>query len=235
MLPRELCELCSLTPDEDKLTFSVIWELTPDAEIVNSYFARTVIKSCGQLTYEQVQRTLKGCDLVDAEIYNAYDFVTVKDSILNLSKIAAQLRDRRFSNGALRIDQVKIKFSLDQDGFPENYEACYKSEYESHQLIEEFMLLANITVAEKINSCYPDIAFLRCHEPPVQHYLERIQKLVAKYGIELDITSSKAIHTSLVQYSEDDDNITTRIVLNTLLAKTMKVIQIATIRKFSYF
>ncbi|KAL0270944.1 UNVERIFIED_CONTAM: hypothetical protein PYX00_008210 [Menopon gallinae] len=222
MLPRELCELCSLTPGEDKFAFSVIWEITPDATIVDHYFTRTVINSCGKFAYDQVQDVLdEKQELNFPEIHGGHSVETIAETVRILNRIAVKLREKRFSDGALRIDQTKIVFSLDENGMPEKYMVYVNKE--SHRLIEEFMLLANFTVAERLNSCYPDIAFLRRHAPPVQHYLERIQKMMAKYGVELDISSSKALHSSLVRCcGTDPESVAKMMVLYTLLAKPMK-------------
>lgn len=105
--------------------------------------------------------------------------------------------------GALKIDQVKLNFSLHpQTGEPKEF---WKYENkDSHRLIEEFMLLANISVAEKIKETFPDIAFLRCHNPPKQTMLVDLKDTLARYGIHIDISSSSGISSSLKKYVTDD-------------------------------
>lgn len=207
MLPTELCLFCSLLPGEDKLAFSVFWEITPEVEVVNTRFTRTVINSCAQLAYEHAQKVIDNPDKeFKAEefpiIHNGFTVKDIRSTICILQRIATQLRERRIENGALKIDQVKLLFQLDKTGQPQEF---WKYENkESHRLIEEFMLLANISVAVKINETFSNIAFLRCHDPPKQTMLVDLKNSLASYGIHLDISSSGGISTSLKKYLTDD-------------------------------
>lgn len=140
-----------------------------------------------------------------------------------LQKIAVNLREARVRNGSLRIDQVKLLFSLSpRNGEPTDF-IVYENK-ESHRLvnkllyivvfcaylvifyrlIEEFMLLANISVAKKISETYPDIAFLRCHEPPKYTMLLDAKSSLETCGIHVDISSSGGIHSSLRKYITND-------------------------------
>lgn len=165
MLPVELCLQCSLLPGQDKMAFSVIWELTSSGDIVNYRLTRSVINSCAQLAYEHAQmiidepaRKFQKEELPD--IYNGFNPDDLKECVLNLQEIAVNLREKRRKNGALKIDQVKISFSLDPTtGEPQEFFICENKP--AHRLIEEFMLLANMTVARWINEAFPDLAFLR--------------------------------------------------------------------------
>ncbi|KAJ8948639.1 hypothetical protein NQ318_022706 [Aromia moschata] len=226
MLPVELCLHCSLLPGQDKLSFSVFWEMTEEAEIINKRFTRTVINSCSQLAYEHAQIIIENPDkhVSDHEfppIHNGYSTKEIKRAVEILQKIAVKLRDRRIQNGALKIDQVKLSYSLDpRTGEPVDF---WKYENkESHRLIEEFMLLANISVAERISEFYPDVAFLRCHEPPKKTMLVELQNSLATCGIHIDISSSGGIHASLMKYITDDFPGQCRAaVLNHITAKAM--------------
>lgn len=223
MLPRELCQMCSLTPGEDKLSFSVLWEITPEFKIVNRRFVRSAINSCAQLSYEQVQRVLDRCDNLDfPSIHGGHRIGDLTEKIIILNEMAQHFRKQRFSNGALRIEQTKICFSLDEEGMPREY-FVYKNK-ESHRLIEEFMLLANITVAEKISKQFPKIAFLRSHSMPLIYMLEKLQKNLEKYGIILDVSSSGSLQSSITKYAGDDlGSLARMLVLNNSLAKPMAV------------
>ncbi|XP_044736789.1 DIS3-like exonuclease 2 [Chrysoperla carnea] len=225
MLPRELCMLCSLLPNEDKLAFSVFWEITPEGKILNFRFARTIVNSCCQLAYEHVQKMLDTPNEVKIEelptIYGNHSYEQIIKIVNKLHKIALSLRSNRFENGALRINQPKLMFQLDQQsGLPGSF-SIYVNQ-ESHRLIEEFMLLANITVATKINNEYPDLAFLRCHPPPHGHLMENLKKNFEKIGIHLDTSTAGQLHQSMEKYDGDDLISQARMtVINAFCAKPM--------------
>ncbi|XP_038223584.1 DIS3-like exonuclease 2 [Zerene cesonia] len=224
MLPDELCTLCSLFPGVDKLAFSIFWEITDDAQVVSTRFSKTVIHSCCQLAYENAQAVLE--NKVDAEsnfpeICNNFKYEDVNKTIKILGKISSILRRRRFEGGALRIDQPKVSFHLSpKNGMPESF-WIYESK-ESHQLIEEFMLLANMSVAQKIYEDYPQLAFLRCHPEPSGYMLRQLEKSLKPMGIDLEISSAGDLHKSLLPYvgpSNTDKG--KAMVLSMLCAKPM--------------
>lgn len=208
MLPEELCLHCSLLPGQDKLAFSVFWEMTINGEILNTKFCRSIIKSCGKFSYEQVQNIIDDPDKhFTAEeypnLYNNFTITDVVDTVKILQAIAVNLRQKRIDNGALKIGQTKLSFTLE----PETGEPMSFKRYENmaaHRLIEEFMLLANISVAEKITNAFGNISFLRCHEPPKQTMMVQLKNCLASYGIHLDISSSSAIRSSLKKYETSD-------------------------------
>ncbi|XP_072378144.1 DIS3-like exonuclease 2 [Diabrotica undecimpunctata] len=208
MLPIELCLACSLLPGDDKLSFSVFWEMTQNGDIVNTRFTRSILNSCVKLAYEHAQSVIENPDKEFGvedfpQIYNGFEPKDLVNTINILQGIAVKLREKRIKNGALRIDNVKLMFSLHPvSGEPVSY-SIYENK-ESHRLIEEFMLLANISVAQKIYDDFPEIAFLRCHEPPKVTMLTALQDKLALYGMHLDISSSGAIATSLKKYITDD-------------------------------
>ena len=139
MLPERLCNfVCSLRPDEEKLCYSVIFVLDDDANIKDWHLAHTVIKSNRRYAYEEVQEILEGKDGDYAE------------ELRILDKMAKKLREGRFKNGAVKFDREELHFDIDDDGKPTR---CYfKKSTDATQLIEEFMLLANRTVAEFIGN-----------------------------------------------------------------------------------
>ncbi|VEN46067.1 unnamed protein product [Callosobruchus maculatus] len=227
MLPVELCLNCSLLPGEDKLSFSVIWEMTDDAEIVVSKrFTRSIMNSCVKLAYEHAQNVIENPDKEFTTedfptIHNGFTPEDIAGTIKILQKIAVRLREKRIENGALRIDQVKLLFNLDPNSGEPTEFSIYENK-EAHRLIEEFMLLANITVAERIKESFPDVAFLRCHEPPKHTMLAALKNSLACCGIDVDISSSKAICSSVQRYTTGDySGLCRSAVLNHLTAKAM--------------
>jgi protein SSD1 len=134
MLPAALVEVCSLTPDEDKLAFSVIFTLTPEARVVGTWVGKTVIRSCGQLSYDQVQNVIAGNEL-EAKILNKQSVADVKTDLLDLAALARQLTAARFEGNALKLDKIKLTFELDNSGQP--IDCTVQQQNEAQRLIEE--------------------------------------------------------------------------------------------------
>lgn len=206
MLPRRLCEeLCSLNPGEDRLTFSVVWEMTDKGEITSDWKGRGIIRSRIKMAYEHAQ------DMIDKpnrqwnlnELPTIFDGTTVEEisaQVKQLHKFAMRLRRNRFENGALRLDQVKVRFDLDQEtGLPNGYHV--HKLLDANRLIEEFMLLANMAVAHHIYNSFPEKALLRFHPRPHTNLLENLVELCKSFGIIFNASSSKAIQKSLAQFS----------------------------------
>ena len=143
MLPEKLCnKLCSLRPNEEKLTFSAVFEITPLGRIVSQWFGKTVINSDYRFAYEEAQAIIEGASEGVRE--NLPD--DISDAILTLNALAGKLRKKRFASGAISFDRPEMKVEVDEKGRPVNvYQKVTK---EANWLIEEFMLLANRTVAE---------------------------------------------------------------------------------------
>lgn len=138
--------------------------MTPDADIIHTYFTRSIIKSCTKLAYEHAQMMIENpnSEFPIDELPDFHNFTQkdVSNVVNQLNGIATILRERRFKNGALRIDQQKLVFKLNPStGEPEDW-SVYELK-DAHRMIEEFMLLANMSVAAKIKEHFPDIAFLR--------------------------------------------------------------------------
>ncbi|KAG1656987.1 DIS3-like exonuclease 2 [Nymphon striatum] len=210
MLPRILCEqLCSLNPGEDKLTLSVEWTVSEEGDILDQWFGRGIINSCVKLSYEHAQDMIE-CDdfhkFGDAElppVTGNFDVGNVLKSVKILNKMAKKLRDKRFESGALKIDQIKPCFNLNRDtGMP--YGCSTYELKDSNRLIEEFMLLANMTVAHFLYKKYPDSAFLRCHAPPQKLLMEKTTEMCGSFGICINDESSKTLQISLSSYNGED-------------------------------
>ena len=205
MLPRRLCEeLCSLNPGEDRLTFSVVWKMSDKGEILDEWKGRGIIRSRVKMAYEHAQ------DMIEKpnRQWNPNELPPISDGasveaisaqVNQLHKFAVRLRRNRFENGALRLDQVKIRFDLDQEtGLPNGYHV--HKQRDANKLIEEFMLLANMAVAHHIYTAYPETAMLRRHPKPHQKQLDDLLELCKSFGINFNCTSSKTIHESLAQF-----------------------------------
>ena len=182
MLPERLSNgLCSLRPNEEKLCFSVIFNMNDKAEVKKSRIARTVIKSDSRLTYEEAQTVIetgKGA------------FAT---EILKLNDLAKQLRDRRFANGAINFERYEVKFNLDEKGKPLG--VFFKESKEANHLIEELMLLANKTVAEVIGKVPKDKkakAFVyRVHDVPDTEKLDTFNAFILRFGHKMKTSGTK--------------------------------------------
>ena len=167
MLPEELCnDKCSLRPDEDKLCMSVIFTMDADAHVLKYKICRTVIRSNARLNYDQAQQILKGVDIP------VFRDTEIPESLKILDSLASKLRAERIANGALTIEQDEMRFRLDEHGHP--VEIYFESPNEAHHLIEEFMLLANRTVAKAVGSGRPFV--YRVHDLPDSEKLEDIKK-----------------------------------------------------------
>ncbi|KAK7018029.1 DIS3-like exonuclease 2 [Halocaridina rubra] len=228
MLPRVLCEnLCSLNPGEDRLAFSVIWELDPFGKVIGEFFGRTVIRSCVKLSYDHAQSMIenpkKDWSLHEfPSIIGNFTLRNISSVVYNLHSIAKHLRKKRFDDGALRLDQVKIAFNLDNEsGMPNGfYEYIIK---DSNRLIEEFMLLANMAVAHKIYEGYPNLAILRRHPSPLERPMEQLKNLLNGMEVHLDITCAGALQKSLQYYIGDDKHSVCRLqVITALCSKPMQ-------------
>ncbi|PNF40042.1 hypothetical protein B7P43_G11627 [Cryptotermes secundus] len=226
MLPTELCSICSLLPGDDKLAFSVFWEITPQAEILKHYITRSVIRSCAQLSYQHAQVMLENPDKQWnkdelPQIYGKYAPKDLSCVVNTLNRLAVIMRAKRFGDGALKIDQPKLCFSLvNGSGLP--LECSLYVNTESHRLIEEFMLLANMTVAKQLSADFPDLAFLRSHPAPSPYIMKELKKSLEERGIFIDISSAGGLQASIHQYDGDDPISQARmLVLNNLCARSM--------------
>ncbi|MCI5483292.1 MAG: ribonuclease R, partial [Bacteroidales bacterium] len=184
MLPEKLCnKLCSLRQDEDKLTFSVVFEMTPKAEVKNRWIGRTVICSDRRYAYEPAQEIIEKGEVTDP----------LSDAILTLHKLASKLKTERSKKGAIDFDRPEMKVECDPEGKP--LRVYQKISREANWLIEEFMLLANRTVAEfvatdgKMNAVQSKNAktfVYRVHDEPNEIKLEGLRRFAGGFGYRMD-------------------------------------------------
>lgn len=190
MLPEKLSNaVCSLREKEDKLCYAAVFELDENAKVVSEWFGRTVIHSDRRFNYEEVQQVIDG---------SKHEF---QENILLLDKLAKKLRENRFKKGAIAFSSQEVKFKLDEDGKPIG--AFIKEQSDSNRLIEDFMLLANRKVAEKVGVKHgkqePKTFVYRIHDQPNPEKLQTFSEFVRKLGYNLQIGSRKSISTSLNQ------------------------------------
>ncbi|KAK0402994.1 hypothetical protein QR680_016658 [Steinernema hermaphroditum] len=227
MLPRLLCEeLCSLQPGVERLAFSVIWKMDKNFKIIDkkTVFCRSIIKSCIKLSYEHAQDIIDGkTDLELPDIHGSHTVENIKNSVLLLYEISKVLKRNRIKNGALRLDGPKMCFDIDDEGLPRSVLVYERKE--ANFLVEEFMLLANIEVATKINKKFPKLAFLRRHEAPKELVLEATLKQLENLGISIDGRSSGTISESLRKYEENRK--TKNTIAQLLVHLLMKPMQLA--------
>ena len=187
MLPEKLCNnLCSLRQDEDKLTYSVILEMTDAGVVKRSHIARTVIRSNRRFTYEEVQAIIEREQQGGKEPLPGDEF---KTEIMTLDSLAKILRDKRMADGALSFDRVEVRFDIDEKGHP--ISVFFKESKDANKLVEEFMLLANRTVAESIGNVKggnPKTFVYRVHDEPDPERMETLKNFVAKFGYKLKAT-----------------------------------------------
>ena len=213
MLPEHLCNfLCSLRPNEEKLAYSVIFTMNDKAEVKKFDITRTVIKSDRRFSYEEVQEIIeKG----EGEYF---------DEISTLNMLAQKMREKRFTAGAIDFQQAQVHFRLDDDGKP--LSVYFSESNESHQLIEEFMLLANRTVAEKIGKKTPNSTpktfVYRIHDEPNPEKLAMLSKFVTKLGYKMRsgsgrTTSANALNNLLKDiHGSKEQNVIEQISLRTM-------------------
>ncbi|KAJ2719723.1 exosome catalytic subunit dis3 [Coemansia sp. Benny D115] len=187
MLPELLgTNLCSLMSNVDRLAFSCVWELDRDANIVNVTFHKSVIHSKASLTYDAAQERIDDPTMNDS----------ITTSIRTLNMLAKKLRRRRIEAGALTLSSPEVRFRLENDS-QDPVDVEMKALKETNALVEEFMLLANISVASKIYEHFPDSALLRRHpQPPAQNF-DNLQHALRPLGIQLETGSSLALAQSL--------------------------------------
>ena len=201
MLPERLCNfICSLRPDEEKLAYSAIFELDDEAEIKRWHLAHTVIRSNRRFAYEEVQQVIEQHRGDTAEQRQALD--EQDQLLLRLDALAKKLREKRFKNGAVKFDREELHFDVDETGKPIR---CYfKKSLDANQLIEEFMLLANKTVAESVGKVKKGTKAktipYRVHDQPDPTKLETLRAFVTKFGYKLKTSGTRgAISKSLNQ------------------------------------
>jgi ribonuclease R len=212
MLPERISnELCSLRPHEDKRCFSAIFQLTDKAEVKHFWLGKTLIHSDHRFTYEEVQ------EIIDQQegLYH--------ETLITLNSLAQKLRKQRFKKGAINFSSVEVRFKLNEKGKPVGI--VVKENKESHQLIEEFMLLANKTVAayvakQKVHKKPVPFPY-RVHDTPDKEKLQPFIEFAKKFGHHFDTKSAKGIAASFNQMLKDVQGRPEQHVLEQLGIRTM--------------
>lgn len=186
MLPEILSnELCSLKPHEDKLTYSAVFTLDKDANIIDEWFGRTIIHSDHRFTYEEAQEIIEKYNESKLLINNSTE---LESAVISLDKYAKKLRAQRSKDDSISFNKKEVKFELDATGKPIGVK--FKELKDSNKLIEEFMLLANKRVAYLINSKQLTM-IQRSHDRPEYERLLELSNYVSKFGYTLNITDEK--------------------------------------------
>lgn len=212
MLPEKLSNLlCSLRPNEDKFCFSVVFEMTDEAVVKSSWFGKTVINSDKRFAYEDAQKIIDG---EEGEL---------KEEVMALHSLATHLRDERFNKGAIAFHSQEVKFILDADGKP--IDTFIKESKEANWLIEEFMLLANRLVAERIGISKgrekaPTFVY-RIHDEPNPEKLQTFAEFVNKLGYKMNIGSRKGLANSFNSLFEQIEGKGEQNMIETIAIRTM--------------
>lgn len=224
MLPEVLSNFaCSLRPQEEKYTFSAIFELDAKAKVVNQWFGRTVIFSDQRFAYEEAQYIIETKDnTIPIETSITGSSYVVADEIveatLKMDELAKILRRNRMNEGAISFDKVEVKFNLDQEGEPEG--VYFKIAKDANHLIEEFMLLANRKVAEYIGKQKKTFIY-RIHDEPNEDKLIAMQNVIAKFGYKIDFRNKGDISKSLNALMEEVSGKKEQNLIDTLAIRSM--------------
>ncbi len=215
MLPEHLSNgICSLRPDEDKLTYSCIFEMTSNAKVVKSDIRKTVTRSDRRFTYEEAQ------EIIEKQDVEAF----CGEAILTLDKLAKILRKERFDNGSVDFDRVEVRFEIDEKGHPTS--VYFKESKDANKLIEEFMLLANKTVAQTIGKPAgkkkPKAFVYRVHDKPNETKLADLATLSRTFGYKLKTSGSfREVNRSLNKMLVDIKGKGEENLLSTLAIRSM--------------
>ncbi|PZD79142.1 ribonuclease R [Mesonia sp. K7] len=227
MLPEVLSNFaCSLRPQEEKYTFSAVFQINEDAEVVDQWFGRTVTYSDARFAYEEAQHVIetkqnhipKDISIKEEGAYKTSDEIV--DAIIILDELAKKMRARRMANGAISFDKVEVKFHLDEANNPIG--VYFKTSEDANKLIEEFMLLANKKVAEFIGKKTPKKTFVyRCHDEPNEDKLASLESLVNKFGYKLNLKDRKSVSSSLNFLLKEVKGKKEQNLVDTLTVRTM--------------
>lgn len=224
MLPEVLSNFaCSLRPHEEKYTFSAVFQLNEKAEVLDSWFGRTVIYSDQRFAYEEAQEIIETkSDIIPAHIsltgeqYHAPK--PIVEATLKLDELAKKLRSKRMAAGAISFDKVEVKFHLNEHSDPTG--VYFKVSKDANHLIEEFMLLANRKVAEFIGKQKKTFVY-RIHDEPNEDKLMGLQNVISKFGYSLNFKSKATISSSLNTLLEDVQGKKEQNMVDTLAIRCM--------------
>ena len=211
MLPEILSNnVCSLRPNEEKLTFSVVFKMDQKGNVLDSWYGRTVIYSDKRFAYEDAQEIIEGNDVAVEE--------PIKEAILTLDTLAKKIRKTRMSQGAISFDRTEVRFNLDENANPIG--VYVKESKDANKLIEEFMLLANRKVAEFIGKKKKTFVY-RIHDEPNIDKLALLQGIISKFGYRIDTNSRESTSTSLNQLLSDVHGKAESNMIETLTIRSM--------------
>tara|TARA_B110001454_G_scaffold141679_1_gene131584 strand:+ start:108 stop:2333 length:2226 start_codon:yes stop_codon:yes gene_type:complete len=236
MLPEMLSNgVCSLRPNEEKLTFSAVFEINQKAQIVNEWFGRTVTYSDQRFAYEEAQSIIENVKLSDdIQPYTMPEDISIIDkeytvtpeiveATLKLDELAKILRKKRMKDGAISFDRVEVKFNLDEQANPVG--VFFKESKDANKLIEEFMLLANRKVAEYIGfskgKATNKTFIYRIHDEPDVEKLASLQNMISKFGYKINTDTKETTSDSLNQLLSDVHGKAESNMIETLTIRTM--------------
>jgi len=226
MLPEVLSnDVCSLRPEEEKLCFSAVFDLNQKAEVVQQWFGKTVIYSQLRLAYEEAQHIIETGDLIipeDISITNNPRQLdaTAAEAIKTMDGLAKKMRQRRMKNGAISFDKIEVKFNLDAQNDPIG--VYFKESKDANKLIEEFMLLANRSVAEFIGKQQPKKTFVyRVHDEPDDQKIAGLQNIIKRFGYQLDTKSRTSTAKSINKLLSQVQGTKEQNLVDTLAIRSM--------------
>ena len=232
MLPEVLSNnACSLRPNEEKFTFSAVFKINNKAEIIDQWFGRTVTYSDARFAYEEAQFIIEKEKINKEKTINIPSAVSITGkpyevknkiakAILKLDELAKILRRKRMKNGAISFDKVEVKFHLDKDNNPEG--VYFKESKDANKLIEEFMLLANRSVAEFIGKQSTKKTFIyRVHDEPDDEKIAALQNIIRQFGYKIDTRDRKTTSNSLNTLLKDVQGKKEQNLVDTLTIRSM--------------
>lgn len=226
MLPEILSNnACSLRPNEEKYTFSAVFEINQKAQVVNRWFGRTVTYSDARFAYEEAQHIIETKQgEIPEEVSIKENSYAVEEPIVKaitkLDELAKIMRRKRMKQGAISFDKVEIKFHLNEANEPTGI--YFKTSEDANKLIEEFMLLANKEVAEFIGKKKPKKTFVyRCHDEPDTDKLAALKTFVIRFGYSINLRDKKSVTSSLNKLLEDVQGKKEQNLVDTLTIRTM--------------
>ncbi len=226
MLPEVLSNnACSLRPNEEKYTFSAVFEINENAQLENEWFGRTVTYSDARFSYEEAQHIIETKDgeipqniSISEESYQVIPEIV--ESIEIMDNLAKKMRAKRMQHGAISFDTVEVKFDLDENNDPVG--VFFKTSKDANKLIEEFMLLANKKVSEFIGKQKPEKTFVyRCHDEPKEDRLATLQTVIEKFGYKINLKNRKTVASSLNDLLSDVVGKKEQNLVDTLTIRTM--------------
>ena len=226
MLPEVLSNnACSLRPNEEKYTFSAIFELDENAVLKNQWFGRTVINSNERFAYEEAQHIIETSEnTIPKEISIRKDAYSVSnelvEAVLIFDKLAKIMRSKRMDSGAISFDKIEVRFNLNKNNEPEG--VYFKESKDANKLIEEFMLLANRKVAEYIGKQKSKKTFVyRIHDEPNEEKLMALNGVISRFGHSVNLKDKKTISSSLNKLLQDVKGKKEQNMVDTLTIRSM--------------